>query len=270
VRSRPRWSIALVLGMLGMLGIGRLAAADPIPPPRVIHAPVARILPRGQVHGTAGVNRRAGGVLVFTGGLADLAELELGVSDELMTCDPCTDADRKREHVWPLVAGFKLGVNQGTWFRGQPALALGFRTTAGGRQLAWNDRPAKLSTAFLAVGAAVGAGISLHAGASLWASRHRDPDGANVELVASTSTIRPFVAFEYTPTFYPRTTLLADVTFAPELEPRASTLRWVGGWGVRYQALRWGSIELAVRHREGDGLAGSTVMVRLNGAIALQ
>jgi hypothetical protein len=34
---------------------------------------------------------------------------------------------------------------------------------------------------------------------------------------------------------------------------------------VRYQALDWGSIELAVRHREGDDLSGSTVMVRVNG-----
>jgi len=38
---------------------------------------------------------------------------------------------------------------------------------------------------------------------------------------------------------------------------------------VRYQALSWGSIELDVRHREGDDLGGSTVMVRVNGVLSL-
>jgi hypothetical protein len=52
----------------------------------------------------------------------------------------------------------------------------------------------------------------------------------------------------------------------PQIEMATAKLRWIGGWGVRYQALSWGSIELEVRHREGDGLRGSTVLVRVNGA----
>jgi hypothetical protein len=33
---------------------------------------------------------------------------------------------------------------------------------------------------------------------------------------------------------------------------------------VRYQAFSWGSVELAVRARQGDDLGGATVMARFN------
>ena len=78
---------------------------------------------------------------------------------------------------------------------------------------------------------------------------------------------RPFTALAWNPPIYPRTTLLAEVSFAPVVERDRIELRWLGGWGVRYQALSWGSIELAMRHREGDSLSDSTVMVRVNGAL---
>jgi hypothetical protein len=51
--------------------------------------------------------------------------------------------------------------------------------------------------------------------------------------------------------------------------PTAWVLRRDRGWGVRYQALSWGSIELDVRHREADDVGGSTVMVRVNGVLDL-
>jgi hypothetical protein len=208
-------------------------------------------------------------MLAFTAGLADIAELELGVADDLAACDPCTGDRPERRALFPLVAGFKMGVNQGTWSRWQPAMALGFRTSAGGRELAWNASTAKVSEAFLALGMDLGYGVKLHGGAALWATRHRDPSGAVLELSASTKTLRPFAAFEYTPPVTPRTTLLGDVAWIPELEPTGARLRWIGGWGARYQALSWGSIELEVRHREGDGLSGSTVVVRLNGVFGI-
>ena len=49
--------------------------------------------------------------------------------------------------------------------------------------------------------------------------------------------------------------------------PRAPApkLEWLVSWGVRYQAFAWGWIELAVRHRQAEGLAASTVFVRVNG-----
>jgi hypothetical protein len=47
--------------------------------------------------------------------------------------------------------------------------------------------------------------------------------------------------------------------------PAPPTTEWLAGWGVRYEALSWGAIELDVRHREGEGLAGSTALVRVTG-----
>jgi hypothetical protein len=258
----PIAAAALVVAAALVIG-GRAARAEPVLPPRVIDTPVARILPRGAIHGTAGGNHRAGGLLAFTGGLADLAELELGVTDDLPSVP--APGSIEREHALPLVAGFKLGVNQGTWHRWQPALALGFRTTAGGRSPAWSDEPAKTSALYAVVGAALGGGVRIDGGATLWASRHRDAAGAVIELDAAPATVRPFIGVALTPSFYPRTTLLADLTWVPELSPTDSRLRWLGAWGVRYQALAWGSIELLVRHREGDDLQGSTVMIRVNG-----
>jgi hypothetical protein len=45
-------------------------------------------------------------------------------------------------------------------------------------------------------------------------------------------------------------------------------MEWMGGIGVRYQALWWGSIELGVRFREDEGLSQTTALVRLNGVLA--
>ena len=61
--------------------------------------------------------------------------------------------------------------------------------------------------------------------------------------------------------------MLADIAWQPELTPSGDRPAWIIGWGVRYQALAWGAIELDVRHREGEGLAGSTVMVRVDGVL---
>jgi hypothetical protein len=81
------------------------------------------------------------------------------------------------------------------------------------------------------------------------------------------ATLRPLGAIELTPPAYPKTTLMADLACLPRFDATAPALEWVAGWGVRYQALRWGSIELDVRHREGEGLGGSTVFVRVNGVL---
>jgi len=78
------------------------------------------------------------------------------------------------------------------------------------------------------------------------------------------ATIRPFGGIEIRPPQYPKTTLIGDVAWLPRLEHDGPTLEWLGGVSVRYQALVWGSIELTFRHREDEGLAASTVLVRVN------
>jgi hypothetical protein len=87
--------------------------------------------------------------------------------------------------------------------------------------------------------------------------------------IALGPTARPLLGLEWTPAQYPKTSVMGDVAYVPRLERAASgsrvALEWIGGWGVRYQAFAWGAIELAVRHRQDEGLGDSTVMVRLNG-----
>jgi hypothetical protein len=63
--------------------------------------------------------------------------------------------------------------------------------------------------------------------------------------------------------------LLLDVAWLPEVEDAGPRLRWTLGWGVRYQALRWGAIDLLVRQREDQALGDAVVMVRVSGALAL-
>ena len=55
----------------------------------------------------------------------------------------------------------------------------------------------------------------------------------------------------------------------PEVKDAGPRLHWVLGWGVRYQALRWGAIDLVVRQREDQALGDATVLVRLTGALRL-
>jgi hypothetical protein len=61
--------------------------------------------------------------------------------------------------------------------------------------------------------------------------------------------------------------LVYEPLFARSADATSVKPEWMAGWGVRYQAFDWGAIELAVRHRENEGLGDSTVMVRLNGVI---
>ena len=68
-------------------------------------------------------------------------------------------------------------------------------------------------------------------------------------------------------TSHSRCTIAGQKSWMPELARDGVSLRWIAGWGARYQALAWGSIELAVRHREADDLGGSTVLVRINGLL---
>ena len=62
--------------------------------------------------------------------------------------------------------------------------------------------------------------------------------------------------------------LLADFAWAPELRataagPERPELAWLAGFGVRYQALTWGSVELGVRAREKDA-ENLVAMLRFN------
>jgi hypothetical protein len=125
---------------------------------------------------------------------------------------------------------------------------------------------ARVASLYLVASARL-AGLHLHAGAAAWDARARS-GGRRQRLADGAPPVRPFAALEWTPGRYPRTTVVGDLGWGPELGARPA-LRWIGGWGIRYQALAWGSIELAVRHREGDELAGASVLVRVNAVLGL-
>ncbi len=212
-----------------------VARAEPPPtPPRLFHVPTAHIQPAGRGHGSAGLNHRGGGLFALTYGLGGLADVDVQVTDRFVTTD-----DEERPHGTAL---FKLGLAEtqlGFW---HPAAALGFRKSFASQK----NRIAEL---FIASSTSVGP-VNLHAGASYWGGVER---------------ARPFGGVEWRPGIYPKTTLLGDFSWAPDLDDEKPALRWLGSWGVRYQAFPWGSIELGVRHRERQQLNDATVFVRLNG-----
>jgi hypothetical protein len=120
-----------------------------------------------------------------------------------------------------------------------PGLAIAFRK---GAQLAELSVMASLSVGPLA----------LHAGGDLWQTQAIAPSP------------RPFGAVEWRPSTFPRTSILADVTWTP----RADGLAWMSGIGIRYHAFSWAWSELGVRVDE-SGIAGAAVFVRLSGALGM-
>jgi hypothetical protein len=241
----------LAIILLVALGSARSAAADPAIG-RVLTAPTAWLPPQGGLVGTAGVDRRGDGSVLLAYGLG-IASVELGTDTDVRGCTMC-DGDLKGDPLWLGRAAFRLGARQDAWFNGMPALVLGVRTTfaAHGHDLGG----ARATDAYVVASRELGP-VRLHAGAALTDAGYHD--------ISLGPTLRPLGGFEWTPAPYPKTAVLGDVMWVPKLEPDGVKLEWVAGWGVRYQALKWGSIELAVRHRQDEGLQESTVLVRVNG-----
>jgi len=246
----------LSLTLLVVLATSRVAAADPVLS-RVLTAPTAWLPPAGTVIGTAGYGRFGDGGMINLGiGLGGLAALDLGAENDVRGCTACED-DRPDAIVMGR-AGFRLGVRQGAWGRGAPALVFGVRTTFAARGHTFGK--ARAAEAHLVASWVVGP-TRLHAGVAALDAGFRDD-------VSLGPTVKPLAGFEWTPREFPKSSLMADVMWVPRLEPDRALLERVIGIGVRYQALRWGSIELGVRNREDDGLAGTTVLVRVNGVWA--
>ena len=239
--------LAVALGILG----SRIAAADPAMP-RVLTAPTAWLPPMGGVVATAGVDRRGDGSATLALGLG-IASVEIGTDTDVRGCVTCED-DLKGDALWLGRAAFRLGASQDAWFPGMPAVVIGLRNTFAARGHTFGG--ARATDAYLVASRVMGP-IRLHVGGAI-----TDGGSKGIELGP---TVRPFAGLEWTPSPYPRTSVLADVMWTPKLETDRVELEWLAGWGVRYQAVKWGSIELAVRHRQDEGLAESTVLVRLNG-----
>lgn len=257
--SRSVLTLLVVLAALG----GRRASADPVDS-RVITVPTAWLPPRGAVLGTASVDRRGNGSALVGMGLGGLALTEIGFDSDLRGCDPC-EQDGSSTPLWLGRAGFKLGARQGAWFAGMPALAFGVRTTFAAHGHTFGG--ARATDAYLVasgeLGEVSGHRVRFHGGV--------DVVNAGFDDVTMGNQLRPFAAFEWVPRQYPRTTIMLDGLWLPRFERAAPRLEWQAGFGVRYQALRWGTIELDVRERQalvGSGaqsIDGIDVLVKVTG-----
>ncbi len=237
--------------------------------PRVLNVPTADLQGAGRTLMTAGVSHRG---VPFTGlvlGLGDVAEVDLEVADRAGACELCSDEDRHATSVLAVTAMFKIGLAEGRFGNWQPALALGLRAPIGERDATVDVLSRRVRTARLYLGVSKSVGpVRLHGGAEVWDASAEV--GEDLDLLHDRplrDRVRPFAGLAWNPSIYPRTTLLADLSSAPVFDHSAIELRWLGGWGVRYQAVSWASVELAMRHRGGDSLSDSTVLVRVNAGL---
>ncbi len=264
---------AIAAGAVVFLGT-RVAEAEPVEKPiapRTLYTPTAYLQGASRVFASAGGDHRGGGFFALSLGLGELAEVDLEIGNRLAACEACADGDPVATSLTAATALFKIGLGEARFGRWQPALALGLRAPLGrvDAKVDGADLEVRAARLYLAASKSLGQ-VTLHGGVDVWDAGAEGAGGVFLLHDAPLSErVRPFAALAWNPAVYPRTTLLAELSFAPVVESRDIALRWLGGWGVRYQALSWGSIELAMRHRGGDSLGDSTVVIRLNGVLQL-
>ncbi|RMH44287.1 MAG: hypothetical protein D6689_02785 [Deltaproteobacteria bacterium] len=210
------------------------AAQEPVSPPRLFDVPVAPALRDGRLHVTAGLSHRGGGTVAIAAGLGGVAEVDIDLSDRLAAAD-----EPRALHA---TAGFKLAWPGARTSAIPAAIAIGVRKSLAGQRDA-------VAQAFGIATIALGA-VDLHAGIGRWAG----------------DRWRPLAGVVWRTPRAPRTTLIADVAWAPELG-RSEPAQWIAHWGARYRAFRWGAIELGVRHRAGRPFDGATVLLRVHAAV---
>jgi hypothetical protein len=242
--------------LLVALAVSRVAAADPTSG-RVWTTPTAWLPAGGAVYGTAGTHHSGDGIvepgLIQLGiGLGDLASVEIGGDNDVQGCTTCPAT----EGMWLGRAAFRLGAKQDAWFTGMPALVLGVRTTFAARGHVYGG--ARVTDAYVVASRELGQ-LRVHAGAVITEA------GFDENEVHLAPTLRPLAGLEWTPSIYPRSSLMADLMYVPRFEPDRIAEEWVAGMGVRYQALAWGAVELGIKHRQDAGLADLTVMIRVHG-----
>jgi hypothetical protein len=240
-------------------------ALTPVTSPRIVHAPTAWLQPARQLHAMFGASHRLAPSASAAFGVGGVAELDLELTDRMIACPGCGE-ERDEENLFAASALFKMGVATSAAREWRLGTALGFRRTFATRHVMAGGRDAELAAAQLyLVGGARWHGAELHAGAELFDAEHGD---ARISHDVR-SSLRPVAGLAFTPPPYPRTTMVVDVAWVPEVKDGPPRLAWIVGWGVRYQALRWGAIELVVRNREDAALGDSVVLVRVAGALAL-
>ncbi len=188
--------------------------------------------------------------------LGGIAQLTFSTDRDVRVCETCTTGETLRT-LRMQQADFRMGAPVNAWFRGQPALALGVRVAY--RAADGVQRNVRAVDAYVVASEPIGP-VTLHVGVLLqdFAS---SSNGARVALSDQGLSIRPMLGLEWHPAPYPKTTLVGDITWVPEVRATGTQQTWLAGWGVRYQAARRLGVELSVRHRQDEGLAATTVLV---------
>ena len=239
--------------------------------PRVLHIPTAHLQPPAVIYATLGGTHRGGVMAGLSTGLGQLAEIDAELSDHLAVCDGCATPGEKiaPDSLLTGSAQFKVGLAERRFSRWQPALALGYRKSfltrkslVTGEVDSFDDY--QVARLFVAVSKGLGP-FRLHGGVDLWDAEVAAGDQRRALSEEELGQrVRPFVGLAWTPSIYPRTSLVGDFSWIPVPESGQVTLNWLAGWGVQYQAVDRVSIELAVRHRQGEDLGDSTVLFRIN------
>ena len=249
---------AAIAGLVVTVAFARVVAAEPPPLDHVVTAPTAWLPQAGTVVTWAGLDHRADTSADLGYGLGGIAAVDIGADHDLRLCDGCdpTSATNPTNPTTIALvrAGFRVGVRQDAWFAGQPAVVLGTRATFAG------TRGARASDLYLVASRRFG-GLRVHVGVDAMDARSTDHAGEP----SLGATVRPTVGLELTVAQYPRTTLMGDLTWVPLADPGMPRVESIGGFGVRYQSVRWAGVELVVRARGGEGLGDATVVARVYG-----
>jgi hypothetical protein len=233
--------------LLIVAAIAGTAQARPVHD-RVWLAPTAELPPEGDVVGAISLDRHGGFDMTGGYGFGGIAELEIAIANsDARLCDPCSPLERG-------TATFRVGAREDDLFEGAPALVLGveagFDAHASGLHA---------TEAYVVATRHIDA-VTLHAGVAATATGH-DNSGA-------TTLVRPVGGIELIPPAFPKTTLLADVSWQPKFATVAamttSTSELAFAWGVRYQTFPWLAVELAVRH-DASAFGDPDVLVRVTG-----
>ena len=239
-----------LLAIIASVGLAaRVAAADPASD-RVVAAPTAWLPAAGTIVTSVGVDHHAKALAELAYGLGGIAEVEVGADSDVRQCSLASCSDSLAPEIYLARAQFRVGARQDAWFEGQPALVLGVRATIGSDMRA--------ADAYVVASRRLGP-ATLHAGIG----EIRALDAG----MKSAPVIRPSFGIEFVPPPYPKSSLIADFEWMPELQLGTPTTEYVFDWGVRYQTFRWGGVELAVRHREAE-LGSPTVMVRFTAVLS--
>jgi hypothetical protein len=269
--TRHAPAAAVLAAMTGIAAPGAHAdTGEPPRAPRVLHVPTATVQQNGVVFGTIGADPALGTPYVsVSAGLGGVAEVDVTLHDQFRLCLRCDGDDREIDRATIASALFKVGLDAGTLGRFQPAIALGYRRSLASQSQSDGGVAVdpELARLYLAVGWSLGS-LDVTIGGDLWDARS-NPDTPTLSDGDVSAKIRPFAGLAWRPSNVPRTSILLDWGWQPEFRSDGPELVGTGGFGVRYQALSWGSAELAVRVGTGEAVDLGAI-VRLNGVFDLR